>query len=123
MSDVTTQDDDDSLSPADLERVIAACERFEAAWRSGRKGPIEDLQGEVPERARPRLFRELLALEIELRRAEGERPGPDEYRLRFPGRDESVAAAFATADDPTPGAGNPPGHARPRLVLGRGRGV
>ena len=33
---------DDSLSPDDLERVIEACERFEAAWNAGRPRRIED---------------------------------------------------------------------------------
>jgi hypothetical protein len=68
---------DDSLSPAELERVIAVCDRFEEAWNQGHAERIEDLQGEVPEPLRPRLLRELLALESELRQTRGERPGPD----------------------------------------------
>ncbi len=70
----STQLNDDSLTPAELEQVIAVCERFEGAWRQDHGRRIEDYQDEVPDALRPRLLRELLALEAELRQASGERP-------------------------------------------------
>ncbi len=66
---------DDSLTPAELELVIAVCERFDQAWKQGRTPRLEEFQGEVPEPLRPRLRRELRALEIELRAAQGGRSG------------------------------------------------
>src|SRR6516165_5459347 len=93
----TATTDDDSLSPADLMRVIAVCERFEAAWNGGRAERIEDLQDELSGPLRSRLFRELLALELELRRARGEQPGQDEYRARFPDRAGSISVVFQTS--------------------------
>src|SRR5262245_17070923 len=94
MSDVPDPSDD-SLDASDLEQVIVVCERFETAWREGHATRIEDLRSELPERLRPRLFRELLALELELRLARGERPGLDEYRSRFPEHGGSIAVLFA----------------------------
>lgn len=88
--------DRDSLARA--RRVNAACERYEAAWRAGSRPRIEDQLGRGPDRDRPELLAELLALEVELRVRLGERPTPEEYRDRFPGRDAEVDAAFAPLD-------------------------
>ena len=98
MSGLATPNDD-SLSAADLEQVIAVCERFEKAWKVGRQHRIEDLQGEVPGSLRPRLFRELIAIELELRQARGERPGQEEYRVRFPDQAVAIGAIFAEVED------------------------
>ena len=68
----------------------------------GRQHRIEDLQGEVPGSLRPRLFRELIALELELRRARGERPGQEEYRVRFPDQAVTIGAIFAEVEDVRP---------------------
>ena len=43
------------------------------------------------------MLRELLALELELRRDRGERPSPEEYRASFPGDSAVIDAAFADA--------------------------
>ena len=93
MSGLATPNDD-TLSAADLEQVIAVCERFEKAWKVGRRHRIEDLQGEVPG-SLPRLFRELIAVELELRQARGERPVQEEYRVRFPDQAVAIGAIFA----------------------------
>ena len=92
MSGTTGPAGEDRGSLSAQERVVRACDRFEAAWRGGQRPRIEDHLAEVPEPERPALLRELLALELELRR--GERPDPQEYRDRFPDRVELVAAAF-----------------------------
>jgi WD40 repeat protein/serine/threonine protein kinase len=76
-------------------RADEVCDRFEAEWRSGRTPRIEEYLGPVAPPERPALLRELLALELELRRGRGERPMPAEYRQRFPKDAELVAAAFA----------------------------
>ena len=45
MTDATP---DGSLPVADLDRLIAICDRFEVDWKSGRPRSIEDELREVP---------------------------------------------------------------------------
>jgi serine/threonine protein kinase len=80
-----------SLSQARL--VNATCERFEAGWRAGRRPVIEDALGSTPDPERTALLAELLALEIELRRGQGEQPCPRDYAPRFPEHEGLVEAA------------------------------
>ena len=90
--DPPASNDPDALSRARL--VNAACDRHEAAWRSGARPRIEDHLGRGPGQDPPALLVELVALEAELRRDRGERPTREEYLARFPGRDAEIAAAF-----------------------------
>jgi WD40 repeat protein/tRNA A-37 threonylcarbamoyl transferase component Bud32 len=78
-----------------FERIVGVCEAYEAAWRARQGARIEDYLEKVPEQERPALLRELLALELELRRDRDERPDPGEYRARFPGQAAVVDAAFS----------------------------
>jgi serine/threonine-protein kinase len=64
--------------------VDRACDDFEKAWRAGGRPRIEDYVAGVPAADQPTARRELLALEIELRKAAGELPRTTEYRDRFP---------------------------------------
>ena len=100
------QPEPDSLARARL--VNAACERHEAAWRAGRRPRIEEELDRVTARERPELLAELLALEVELRRSQGERPKFEEYLARFPGQEAAIAAAFGA-----PGEGERGGHRDP----------
>ena len=124
MRGLATQDDD-PITPADLEQVIVVCEQFEEAWKQGQAHRIEDLACKVPEPLRTRLFHELLALELELRQARGEHPGQDEYRVRFPQLAELIRAVFATSGDVDPcplrlpvTVGRPADDRRPFAVTG-----
>jgi tRNA A-37 threonylcarbamoyl transferase component Bud32 len=83
------------LPPSQARRVDELCRRFEADWRAGRGPRIEDYLGGVPGPQRAAALRELLALELELRRGRGERPTPHEYRGRFPVHAAVVDAAFS----------------------------
>ncbi len=74
---------DDSLPPDVLERVIEACERFEAAWNAGRPLRIEDELAAAKEAITTRLFRELLALECELTRRDGHAARPEHLPRPF----------------------------------------
>jgi serine/threonine protein kinase/formylglycine-generating enzyme required for sulfatase activity len=85
------------LAPSQALRVDARCRRFEAEWRAGRVPRIEDFLEEVPDPERPALLRELLGLELEMRRDRGHRPAPEEYRACFPGHTAVIDAAFADA--------------------------
>jgi serine/threonine-protein kinase len=82
--------------------IDRACDRFEADWRAGRRPAIEQYVDALPEALRPRLLRELLALEVECRARAGERPAADEYRRRFPGHAALIDEAFRR---PLPAAG------------------
>jgi WD40 repeat protein/tetratricopeptide (TPR) repeat protein/tRNA A-37 threonylcarbamoyl transferase component Bud32 len=97
-----TVPDDRPTRPS--ERIDELCDRFEAAWRSGREPRIELYLDDADGADRPALLRELLALEIELRRQRGERAEPDDYVARFPGQSEIVRTAFggATKSDGAP---------------------
>jgi eukaryotic-like serine/threonine-protein kinase len=86
---------DDDLSPSRLVEINRICDRFEEAWRTGRRPAIEDYLAATAEPMRSDLLRELLAVELEWRRSAGERPGAQEYRARFPTHVALVEAACA----------------------------
>ena len=69
---------------AEFEQIVKVCDGFEAQWRRGERTRIEEFLARHPSLPRPALFRELLALELELARAAGSAPTADEYRARFP---------------------------------------
>jgi hypothetical protein len=87
--------DDDCLPPADLARLIACCDDFEADWNAGQRRRIEDIVAKADEPIRDRLFRELLALEIELTHRDGGAADRDAYLARFPGRADVIGMIFA----------------------------
>jgi eukaryotic-like serine/threonine-protein kinase len=75
-------------------RVVAACVRFESAWRVGGRPAIElHLEGLGPVE-RTAVLHELVALEIQLRSEEGDCPKLTEYMNRFPDDAPIVATAF-----------------------------
>lgn len=83
----------DSLSPTQAEELDRACDRFEAAWRSGATPNIEDYL-DTPRAHRSALLGELIVIDLHWRRRRGEQPTPEEYIARF-GRDQdAVAIAF-----------------------------
>jgi eukaryotic-like serine/threonine-protein kinase len=84
-------------------RLDAACDRFEAAWKEGRRPRIEDFLGEATESEQPQWLRALLDVELDFRRAAGEAPTPDEYHRRFPEHPQIIADAFDESQ-PRPGA-------------------
>src|ERR1700719_3418364 len=82
-----------SLSIDAALRVDEACDRFEAAWKSGPAPRVEDFVRTV-ERARAALLCELLRLDIVYRKQRGNSPTPAEYLTRFPHDAGIVAVAF-----------------------------
>ena len=76
------------------QRVNAACDRFEAAWGAGPRPGVEGYLAEAPAADRAALLRELLGIELELRRGLGEHPGPEEYYVLFPDLRAAVDDAF-----------------------------
>ena len=69
---------DETASPTELLEINRICDRFEAAWRAGGRPALESHLGLAHEPYRSALLRELLATELECRRAAGERPTPAE---------------------------------------------
>ena len=91
--------DPDALARA--RRVNAVCERFEAAWRRGERRGAEAFIGEeldAPER--DALLVELVALEVDLRREQGERVDSSELRARFAEHTELIETALSGDVDP-----------------------
>src|ERR1700730_2413584 len=86
-------------------RISEVCDRFEWAWRKGATPRIESaLLAALPE-DRPQLLEDLLRIELELRRAAGDRPCAGEYLERFPAEAELIYRVFREAaggEDETP---------------------
>jgi WD40 repeat protein/predicted Ser/Thr protein kinase len=93
---------DEALSRAAARRVDEACDQFEKAWRSGGQPRLEDALAGVAEPERGPLFRELLAVELELRRGRGERPSAADYLSRFPEQAEVIGRLLETGPAPGP---------------------
>jgi WD40 repeat protein len=87
--------DPDPLPLTLAERVDLACVDFEDAWRGGRGPRVETYLAGATGRERLALLRELLAIELALRRAAGESPSAGEYEARFPADPAAIAAAFS----------------------------
>jgi serine/threonine-protein kinase len=92
------------MSEADLplqaERHLDdVCDRFEAAWKSGRPPRIEDFLGELLPAAA--LLRELVLLDVFHRHRQGESPTPEDYLSRFGALDRDwLARACQVARTP-----------------------
>ena len=103
------------------DRADEACDRFENDWRAARGPRIEDFLESFIAPERPSLFRELLPLELELRREGGDQPEPREYLKRFPEYAELITTAFSQETFTTRRSG-PDGSADSPAVSKPGRG-
>src|SRR6516164_5894642 len=79
-------------------QIDEVCDLFEAAWKGGRRPRIEDYLNESPVPARAALLRELIPLDMEYRKGNGEAVSEDDYCGRFPSwaRDESALGPGST---------------------------
>ncbi len=111
------------MSTSDWSRINDAAGRFERACKQGPRPKIEDYLAEADPDLRAALLEELLRVERELRRREGEDPVPEEYSLRLSQHAALIEAVFghgpdlAGAEDKRPGPATafapPDGHAEP----------
>src|SRR5262245_16946003 len=101
------------LSPSRALRVDEVCDRFEDAWKAGQRPRIEDYLADRPEPERSALLRELVVLDIDYRRRQGEDPRAEEYRQRFPALDLAFRADTVPAQPPR-GQGLSPEAVKPR---------
>jgi tetratricopeptide (TPR) repeat protein len=106
----------DTLPPS-ADGVDAACDRFEAAWRTaltgGPRPRIEDHLADTTEPETGLLLRELILLDLHYRRLLREQPCPEEYHSRFPALSQKwlarkIPGQRADAGDPPFGTGTPP---------------
>jgi len=74
----------ESLPLTMAQRVDGLCNRFEQAWKDGHRPTIEDFLADLSEPERAALLRELVHLDADYRRRQGEEPQPAEYHARFP---------------------------------------
>ncbi|MSR58478.1 MAG: serine/threonine protein kinase, partial [Planctomycetaceae bacterium] len=95
--------DDDFIrghdSAVDLHRRIdAICSQFERQWRDKQSPRIEEFLEQIPVAGRARGLRELIAVEVDLRRAAGDVFDLENYLPRFPEDEQVVHEAFALVD-------------------------
>lgn len=83
------------------ERIDEFASRFEIEWRASKSPRIEDYLEEAGNIPLARLFQELLLVELDLRRADGQRPDFEEYRSRFPEFSDIAAPCFAIKPEST----------------------
>src|SRR5262245_747423 len=103
-----------SLTSTPFERVLTLCEAFTLEFGDGSTPLLDSYLKKVDTEAQPALLRNLLALEIENRRAAGEQPRMDQYLERFPQFSTIVREVFMENPALSPGAGIE--QARPRVA-------
>ncbi|WP_166831168.1 serine/threonine-protein kinase [Thalassoroseus pseudoceratinae] len=77
-----------------FEQIQTICRDFRRKLKSGLPKRIEDYLDRVYEPSREMLFQNLLHVEIEFRRRQGEQPESNEYAARFPDLTRLVRQAF-----------------------------
>ena len=96
-----------SLTDQQLSEIDALCDRFDQELVNGTGPRIETFLAEAPEAARDGLLAELLAMEVEYRTQQGDKPQPDDYIQRFPQQESVIASVFARdAATQSPGQGD-----------------
>jgi WD40 repeat protein/tRNA A-37 threonylcarbamoyl transferase component Bud32 len=87
----------DGLPAEQLRHAEQLCRQFEAAWQAGQEPAIEDFLAGLEEPERTALLHELVQIESEYRRRDGDRAELAELCQRFPNLDaEWLAGAVAT---------------------------
>eukprot|EP00913_Durusdinium_trenchii_P008909 g8375.t1 len=81
--------------------IDAICDRFESAFLSGDAPAIEAVLAEHPDVDRTQLLRELLLIELEMRRTHGETPAVEEYASRFPDQTDVIDDALHSVAEKT----------------------
>jgi eukaryotic-like serine/threonine-protein kinase len=101
--------------------VDAACDRFEAEWRSGALPKIDDFLNAWTGPGRPVLLRELILLDLHYRRVH--RAAEGHYAERFPEFDPSWLSESLTGETAAPESSDPAGPADTATNAVSGSGV
>lgn len=86
-----------STGGLDIE-IDRLCDRFEGAWKSGETPRVEAFVALVDAGKGEVLLRELLRVELEMRKNRGESPRADEYTGRFPTHTEMIGNLLESLD-------------------------
>jgi serine/threonine protein kinase len=78
----------------ELKRIEDVLDRFESGWRRGVRPRIEEFAAELAGPLRGELVRQLLPVEIQLRRERGETPSAVEYYARLPADADAIRDVF-----------------------------
>jgi predicted Ser/Thr protein kinase len=78
----------------DMQQNDVLCDRFEKAWRTGRRPDLAAFLAAAPAGIKAQLFHDLLSLDLEYRRQQGEHPEVRSYCERFPEFQPAIATAF-----------------------------
>ena len=97
MADVELNPDESSELQV-LRRVVEACERFQADWRTDHSRRIDAYVYGFEHSHLDRLVRGLMASEFALCRENGENPSREQYLARYPEWPEAVDAIFKSAE-------------------------
>lgn len=89
---------DHSLSLEAKERIDRICRAFEEVWRRGGRPSAEDFLDDTAGPERAALLTELLLLDLDYRRCNGDRPTMADYRARFPENDNLIEAVLKQAE-------------------------
>src|SRR5215211_1197567 len=92
------QDDESVVRDSDAVRVDALTDEFEQALKAGQSPRVEDYLGRIGQGLRPMALRELLKVEVELRRGRHESINEREYNERFPDFQATVAEICRQSD-------------------------
>ena len=74
----------DGVTDSQLWRIDQICDGFETAWNSARRPRIEAFLDTTGGPGRQLLLRELVLLDVDYRRRQGESPRITDYQQRFP---------------------------------------
>jgi len=94
---------DGNPTVAEFEQIVKVCDGFERQWRRGERPRIAEFIDRNPSLPRSALFRELLALELELAPSEDNAQTVDDYRAAFPDLIPVLEAVFAGDEASTSG--------------------
>lgn len=87
----------DSLLLADLERIDELCVTFEVLWQANQNQSIETFLDKVPENQQGQLLYELISIEFDYLKQQGQSIQYDDYRARFSIHADIVERAISDA--------------------------
>lgn len=88
-----------SLTDQQLREIDALCDRFDREMLDESSPRIEKFLAEVSEVSRDHLLAELLAMEFEFQKRQGNKPQQNEYIGRFPNQEDVIARVFSAPVD------------------------
>jgi len=83
-------------------RLVAFCEQFEVAWKSGKRPSVRHYLERWEQPNDSELLRELLRIDLDYRRLNGDDVTPAEYESSFPDQQDVISEAFATTVESSP---------------------